>query len=51
MNPWVDVLGWAIVLGGVVVLWFEVPRAVRTIQEILREERAIKEYIERRRKR
>ena len=41
MNPWVDVFGWTLVIACLFFLWYEIPRAVREIRQILRENRAV----------
>ena len=41
MNTWIDVFGWTLVLACLVLLWYEIPRAVREIRQILKDSRAI----------
>ena len=47
MNPWVDVFGWSLVLGCLVALRYEIPRAAREMRRILDEERELQEHIAR----
>lgn len=39
MNPWIDVFGWVLVVSSCVFLCYEIPRAAREIERIIREER------------
>jgi|LWDU01.1.fsa_nt_gi hypothetical protein len=47
MNPWIDVFGWALVIACLIFLRYEIPRAVREIRKILRENNAVQVHVHR----
>jgi len=46
MDPWIDVLGWALVCGCLIALRYEIPRSVREIRKILRESQELQRHID-----
>jgi Sec-independent protein translocase protein TatA len=49
MNPWIDVLGWSLVVACIIFLRYEIPRATREIRKILRESQELQEHVSRER--
>jgi len=47
MNPWIDVFGWTLVAACLIFLRYEIPRALREIRKILREQHELEEHIRR----
>jgi len=47
MNPWVDVFGWALVVGCLIFLRYEIPRAAREIRKILDEADEVQKHVQR----